>query len=88
MPAREIREAHERRTDRVRLIFASFRIFRGQILLLSILFTASCTQKMADQPSLKPLEASPVFPDGKSARQPVKGTVPSGFPRMNAAGGT
>lgn len=83
MSARKTREKTRNAFWREPLSFRVFRVFRGQVLLLTLLFAASCTQKMADQPSLKPLEASPVFPDGRSAREPVKGTVPSGFTRMN-----
>lgn len=39
---------------------------------------AGCQQKMADQPSFKPLEPCNFFPDGRSARPPVPGTVPRG----------
>lgn len=83
MFARETRERTRNAFWREHLSFRVFRVFRGQFLLLTLFLAASCTQKMADQPSLKPLQASPVFPDGKSARQPVQGTVPSGFTRMN-----
>jgi mono/diheme cytochrome c family protein len=37
-----------------------------------------CRQEMADQGRLKPLEPSPVFADGRSARAPVEGTVARG----------
>lgn len=83
MFARKTRETREKKDIRARMHFVSVRVFRGQVLLLTLFFAASCTQKMADQPSLKPLQPSPVFPDGRSAREPVKGTVPSGFTRMN-----
>lgn len=88
MFAREAREKTRNAFWRELLSLRTIRVICGQVLLLTILFTASCTQKMADQPSLKPLQASPVFPDGKSARQPVKGTVPSGFTRMNGRAAT
>src|SRR5690242_13143414 len=52
-------------------------------LVLSMLLLVSCSQQMAKQPSVKPLEASTVFPDGRSARQPVAGTIPSSFARMD-----
>lgn len=62
----------------------SFVSFRGYILLLCILlFAASCAQKMASQPDHKPLEASEFFPDKQLARQPVAGTVSSGWTRTN-----
>ena len=57
-----------------------FAHFRGQLLLLFILmFSASCAQKMASQPSSGPLQPSAFFPGSQSARQPVAGTIPSGF---------
>ncbi|HVR42073.1 MAG TPA: cytochrome c [Thermoanaerobaculia bacterium] len=45
-----------------------------------VLALAACRppQKMADQPSYRPLEPSLLFADGMSARQPVPGTVPRG----------
>jgi mono/diheme cytochrome c family protein len=39
---------------------------------------AGCQQKMADQPSYKPLEPSGFFADRRSARSPVAGTVARG----------
>jgi hypothetical protein len=38
-----------------------------------------CQQKMADQPSYKPLDACDFFLDGRSARPLVPGTVPRGY---------
>ena len=40
---------------------------------------------MADQPSFKPLEASDFFPDGRSARPAVAGTVARGHLRIDNA---
>lgn len=45
----------------------------GAVCLLG----ASCMQQMASQPNPRPLDASPVFADGASARPPVPGTVPA-----------
>ena len=56
---------------------------RGPLVLSMLLLLVSCSQHLAKQPSIKPLEASTVFPDGRSARQPVAGTVPSSFARMD-----
>jgi mono/diheme cytochrome c family protein len=39
---------------------------------------SGCQQKMADQPSYRPLEASRFFADGRSARPQVPGTVSQG----------
>ncbi|MBI5508305.1 MAG: cytochrome c [Deltaproteobacteria bacterium] len=41
-----------------------------------VLPTLGCRQDMHDQPRYKPLAASRLFADGKSARLPVGGTVP------------
>jgi hypothetical protein len=44
-------------------------------LLLVCLLLPACQQKMARQPSYRPLEPSAFFPDGRSARPLVSGTV-------------
>jgi mono/diheme cytochrome c family protein len=44
------------------------------VLLFAVLFTA-CRQDMHDQPKYKPLQPSAIFPDGRSARPTVEGTV-------------
>jgi mono/diheme cytochrome c family protein len=46
--------------------------------LLAILATAGCRQDMHDQPRFKPLAESDFYPDLRSARQPVEGTVARG----------
>jgi hypothetical protein len=43
-----------------------------------LLLVVGCQQQMARQPSYKPLEPSEFFPDGRSARPLVPGTVPRG----------
>ncbi len=43
-----------------------------------------CQQKMADQPSLAPLESSEFFGDGRASRDLVEGTVPRGHLRTDA----
>lgn len=78
--ARETREVREKD---FKIFFRMFRVFRGLIPFCVLLFFASCAQQMGSQPSVKPLEASPVFPFSQSARQPVFGTIPSGFTRTN-----
>ncbi|HVS37109.1 MAG TPA: cytochrome c, partial [Gemmataceae bacterium] len=45
-------------------------------ILTSAFFIAGCRQEMADQPRCNPLAPSDFFPDGRSARDPVPGTVP------------
>ena len=64
-------------------------------LFLALLLTG-CQQEMARQPSYKPLEPSSFFPDGRSARPLVPGTVARGhlrndphlFAGLTGAGGT
>lgn len=43
---------------------------------LAVVSLVGCRQEMADQPSLRPLEGSPLFPKGQSALHLVEGTVP------------
>jgi mono/diheme cytochrome c family protein len=45
---------------------------------LAALALSGCQQKMADQPSYKPLQPDYFFPDGRSARPLVTGTVARG----------
>ena len=56
-------------------------------ILAFVLLTAhvGCQQKMADQPSFKPLEASDFFTDERSARPVVAGTVARGHLRTDVA---
>ena len=44
----------------------------------ALMFAAGCRQDMHNTPRYEPLEASRLFPDGSSARQPVEGTVARG----------
>jgi mono/diheme cytochrome c family protein len=44
-----------------------------------------CQQQMADQPSFKPLVPSEFFPDGRSARPVIAGTVARGNLRIDTA---
>jgi mono/diheme cytochrome c family protein len=46
--------------------------------LILVAAAAGCQQKMALQPSLRPLQASTFFEDGRAARPLVEGTVPRG----------
>lgn len=48
------------------------------ITLCLLVSLAACRQDMHDQPRYEPLEASAFFEDGRSARQPVTGTVARG----------
>lgn len=47
------------------------------------LMFSACAQQMGDQPHLRPLEPSSVFPNQQSARPLVAGTVPTGYTRTN-----
>lgn len=48
------------------------------LVLAAGLFGAGCRQDMHDQPKYEPLEASSFFPDGKSSRMVIDGTVARG----------
>jgi Cytochrome C oxidase, cbb3-type, subunit III len=51
---------------------------RNWLVLLGILALAGCRQDMHDQPRFKPLAKSDFYPDLRSARTPVEGTVARG----------
>ncbi len=53
--------------------------------LLALWLASGCQQKMAAQPSYKPLEPSSFFPDGMSAQPEVPGTVARGHLRTDLA---
>ena len=53
--------------------------------LAALVLGVACHQKMAEQPRCEPLGTSPLFADGKCAREPVAGTVPRGGGRDVAA---
>jgi mono/diheme cytochrome c family protein len=48
------------------------------IVLISV--TVGCQQKMGDQPSYRPLQASSIFPQGMSARQLPEGALAREWP--------
>jgi mono/diheme cytochrome c family protein len=50
----------------------------GYAGLLALLTVAGCRNDMHDQPRFKPLAESDFYPDLRSARQPVEGTVARG----------
>lgn len=58
---------------------------RTSALLLVALTVASCRQDMHDQPKYKPLRASEIFGDKRSARPLVEGTVARGTLREDAS---
>ncbi len=49
-----------------------------RFVALFVLGVAGCQQQMAHQPAYRPLEPSSLFPDRRSARPLVRGTVPWG----------
>jgi hypothetical protein len=57
----------------------------GVLAACALLSAAGCQQKMARQPSLKPLAASDFFRDGRAARPAVPGTVARGHLRTDTA---
>jgi mono/diheme cytochrome c family protein len=65
----------------------SSKIAWQRVLLLAVCLTpvlfvsTACRQDMHDQPKYKPLRESPLFPDGRSARPLVEGTVARGYLR-------
>src|SRR5262249_19189338 len=56
---------------------------RTAALAACLLVPVACQQRMADQPSYKPLDPSTFFPDGRSARPLVPGTVARGHLRTD-----
>jgi Cytochrome C oxidase, cbb3-type, subunit III len=54
------------------------------VMAVGVIALAGCTQKMAEQPSYRPLEPSRFFADGRSARPLVAGVVPRGEPEEDA----
>ncbi|HKY31598.1 MAG TPA: cytochrome c [Candidatus Polarisedimenticolia bacterium] len=54
------------------------RAARAALLSLLAAAMAGCRQDMHDQPRYEPLEQSAFFPDGRSSRHLVEGTVPRG----------
>jgi len=53
---------------------AQFRV--GLLTLVAVFTIAGCRQDMQNQPKFIPLRSSEFFPDHRSARYPVAGTVP------------
>lgn len=57
---------------------------RACLVLALAVVAAACRQDMHDQPKYTALQASSFFPDNRSARQPVAGTVARGELREDA----
>lgn len=53
-------------------------LVRKFVVALCLATLAACKQQMAEQPRYEPLGKSDFFSDGRSARQPVEGTVARG----------
>lgn len=60
----------------------AFLLFTAGAMLLAL---TGCRNDMHDQPRYKPLGASEFFPDHRSARPQVAGTVPRGYLRIDEA---
>ena len=60
------------------LSFSGFGKRRRCLLALLAMFSLSCRQQMADQPSYRPLAKSEFFADGRSSRPAIPGTVARG----------
>jgi mono/diheme cytochrome c family protein len=59
------------------------RLVPGALIALLLLSGCELRQAMYDQPKYKALEASAAFPDGRSARLPVAGTIAQGQLRLD-----
>src|SRR5207237_10157525 len=68
-----------------RRFFTALRMTLFLMSAVSAMQFSGCQQKMADQPSFRPLEASSFFSDGRSARPAVAGTVARGRLQTDAA---
>ena len=53
------------------------------LVVLLCLAGAGCRRDMQDQPKMKPYRGTTFFADGMSGRQPIRGTVPRGFLRLD-----
>jgi len=60
------------------LVIRPRREVRGLLAAVLLLSATGCLQDMADQPKIEPLEQSPFYDRGTSARKPVPGTVARG----------
>ncbi len=67
------------------LSFGSTRALLLSLAFISLSLVAGCRQDMHNQPKYIPLRGSEFFPDGRSERPLVPGTVPRGELRADAA---
>jgi mono/diheme cytochrome c family protein len=58
---------------------------RSVVLVVLAVATVGCSQQMANEGRIKPLEASQVFDNGMSAREPVEGTIARGQLQLDDA---
>src|SRR5262245_40297256 len=70
------RRTHTQRTPRA--LGAGAIGVRYLAVIAALAASSACRQKMADQPSLRPLEESAFFGDGRASRPLVEGTVAHG----------
>jgi mono/diheme cytochrome c family protein len=54
------------------------------VCLLPLFIGAGCSQKMANQPKVRPLRGSDFYSDGLASRPLVEGTVPRGYLKSDA----
>jgi hypothetical protein len=66
------------RAGRVNALKTARRGLRTAGLAVTLLWCTACQQRMALQPSFKPLDPSSFFSDGRSARPVVPGTIARG----------
>jgi hypothetical protein len=66
-------------------VFVRGPLATGHLVLLAVLLLGGCQQEMADQPSYKNLEPCQSFPDDRSERPTVTGTVARGHLETDVA---
>ncbi|HEU5179422.1 MAG TPA: cytochrome c [Candidatus Polarisedimenticolia bacterium] len=66
-------------------LVAAARMGLAAAVVVVAMLSGGCRQKMADQPSYRPLQESDFWPDGRSSRAPVPGTVARGQLREDEA---
>ena len=61
---------------------------RKAALLVMLACLAACRSDMQDQPKYKPLRPSSFWPDGRSSRPVVSGTIARGMPPADSSKAT